>query len=189
MLASFTDITHQHNTHLSLNHQARHDALTGLPNRAYAEARIARALQHHSPALAAVLFIDLDNVKMINDGLGHHAGDTVIQAAAQRLRSTLRADDFVARMGGDEFVALVFGRRDRQSLDHLTERLHTALSEPLEVADQECRVTASIGVVEVDPLLPRTVAEILREADAAMYQAKMTRAATHYADDDAPESN
>jgi len=187
LLASFTDITDQHNTHLSLNHQARHDALTGLPNRAYAEARISRALQAQSPALAAVLFIDLDNVKTINDGFGHHAGDMVIRAAAQRLRSTLRADDFVARIGGYEFVALVFGHSDRQALDQLTQRLHTALSVPLEVAGNQCRVTASIGVVEVDPLRSRTAAEILREADAAMYRAKIVRAATHYADD-APAS-
>ena len=187
LLASFTDITDQHNTHLSLNHQARHDALTGLPNRAYAEARISRALQAQSPALAAVLFIDLDNVKTINDGFGHHAGDMVIRAAAQRLRSTLRADDFVARIGGDEFVAMVFGHSDRQALDQLTQRLHTALSVPLEVAGNQCRVTASIGVVEVDPLRSRTAAEILREADAAMYRAKIVRAATHYADD-APAS-
>lgn len=183
MLASFTDITDQHNTHLSLNHQARHDSLTGLPNRAYAEARLSRALQSHSPGLAAVLFIDLDNIKTINDGFGHHAGDMVIRAAAQRLRSTLRADDFVARMGGDEFVAMVFGHSDRLALDQLTGRLHTALSAPMEAAGRECRVTASIGVVEVDPSSPHTAAEILREADAAMYRAKVSRAATHYAND------
>jgi diguanylate cyclase (GGDEF)-like protein/PAS domain S-box-containing protein len=183
MLASFTDITDQHNTHLSLNYQARHDSLTGLPNRAYAEAQISRTLQAPSPDLAAVLFIDLDNVKSINDGYGHHAGDAVIRAAAHRLRATLRADDFVARMGGDEFVALIFGHTDRQALDDLTARLQTALSAPLDVAGHQWRVTASIGVVQVDPKRPRTAAEILRDADAAMYRAKARRAATHYADD------
>lgn len=183
LLASFTDITDQHNTHLSLNHQARHDSLTGLPNRAYAEAQISRTLQADSPDLAAVLFIDLDNVKTINDGYGHHAGDAVIRAAAHRLRATLRADDFVARMGGDEFVALIFGHTDRQALDDLTARLQTALSAPLDVAGDEWRVTASIGVVQLDPSRPRTAAEILRDADAAMYRAKSRRAATYYAGD------
>jgi diguanylate cyclase (GGDEF)-like protein len=182
LLASFTDITDQHNSHLTLNHQARHDSLTGLPNRAYAEARITRALQVDSPTLAAVLFIDLDNVKTINDEFGHHAGDAVIRAAAHRLRSTMRAGDFVARIGGDEFVALVFGHSDRRALDHLTQRLHTALAMPLDVADSQRRVTASIGVVEVTSPESRTAADILREADAAMYKAKVSRAATHYAD-------
>lgn len=183
ILASFTDITDQHNNHLSLNHQARHDSLTGLPNRAYVEARITRALEVASPALAAVLFIDLDNVKTINDGFGHQAGDAVIRAAAHRLRSTMRAEDFVARIGGDEFVALVFGHSDRAALDHLTQRLHTALATPLDVGGNECRVTASIGVVEVRKSPSRTAAEILRDADIAMYKAKARRAATHYADD------
>jgi diguanylate cyclase (GGDEF)-like protein len=86
-------------------------------------------------------------------------------------------------MGGDEFVALIFGHTDRQALDDLTARLQAALSAPLDVAGNQWRVTASIGVVQVDPKRPRTAAEILRDADAAMYRAKARRAATHYADD------
>lgn len=183
ILASFTDITDQHNNHRSLDHQARHDSLTGLPNRAYAEARITRALQVVPPTLAAVLFIDLDNVKTVNDGFGHHAGDTVIRAAAHRLRATMRAEDFVARIGGDEFVALVFGRSDRAALDHLTGRLHSALATPVDVGGAECRITASIGVVELKDSPPRTPAEIIRDADIAMYKAKARKAATRYADD------
>jgi diguanylate cyclase (GGDEF)-like protein/PAS domain S-box-containing protein len=183
VLLSFTDVTDQFQTHLRLNHQARHDSLTGLPNRAYAEARASRALQADPPELAAVMFIDLDNLKTVNDAMGHHAGDAVIKIAARRLRSTVRSDDFVARHGGDEFVALLFGRVDRPAVEHLADRVHAALAMPLDVAGTPCGVTASIGVAEVRPDDPRDASQILRDADAAMYKAKVYRAATHYADD------
>jgi diguanylate cyclase (GGDEF)-like protein len=182
VLLSFTDVTDQFQTHLRLNYQARHDSLTGLPNRAYAEARATRALRADPPELAAVMFIDLDNLKTVNDALGHHAGDTVIKIAARRLRSTVRSDDFVARHGGDEFVALLFGRADRTAVEHLADRVHAALAVPLDVAGTPCGVTASIGVAEVGPRDPRDASQILRDADAAMYKAKVYRAATHYAE-------
>lgn len=182
VLLSFTDVTEQRTAQIQLSHQARHDALTGLPNRAYAEAQLSRALQAEPPTLGAVMFVDLDNVKTINDAFGHHAGDTVITVAAQRLRSTLRTEDFLARLGGDEFVALLFGHLDRSAMKRLTDRLHAALAMPMDVAGTLCRITASIGVAEVGPGDPRDTARILRDADAAMYKAKTHRAATHYAD-------
>lgn len=181
ILITFTDVTDQHNAHLRLNHQAHHDALTGLPNRAYVESRAAQALRTDPPSLAAVMFIDLDNVKTVNDAFGHHAGDMLITTAASRLRSTLRTEDFVARHGGDEFVALIFGRVDRAALDRLTHRLHAALAAPMDVAGTRHGITASIGVAEVHPGDSRDATQILRDADTAMYRAKARRAATRYA--------
>ncbi|MFI5507540.1 diguanylate cyclase domain-containing protein [Mycobacterium sp. NPDC051804] len=180
LLASFTDITDQRDAQLQLKHQAHHDSLTGLPNRAYAEAQATRALQADPPTLAAVMFIDLDNIKTVNDAFGHYAGDAVIKTAAQRLRSTLRSEDLIARHGGDEFVALLFGNADYAALERLAERLHAALAAPLDVAGIACSLTASIGVTEVAPDDPRDAAEILRDADAAMYKAKVYRATTHF---------
>jgi diguanylate cyclase (GGDEF)-like protein/PAS domain S-box-containing protein len=182
-LASFTDITKQYTEQMLLDHKAHHDSLTGLPNRANAETRASRALQGHPPALAAVMFIDLDNIKKINDILGHHAGDLAITAAAQRLRSVLRSGDFLARHGGDEFVALLFGHADHAALERLADQMHAALAAPLEAAGIPARtLTASIGVTEVRPADHRDAFQILRDADAAMYKAKVYRATTHFAD-------
>ncbi len=181
ILVSFTDITDQREAQLQLRHQAHHDSLTGLPNRAYAEAQATQALQADPPKLAAVMFIDLDNIKTVNDAFGHHAGDAVIKVAAERLRATLRSEDLIARHGGDEFVALLFGNADRAALERLADRLHAALAMPLDVAGSSCSLTASIGVTEVTPDDPRDASDILREADAAMYTAKVYRATTHFA--------
>ena len=180
LLASFTDITDQRDAQLQLRHQAHHDSLTGLPNRAYVEAQATQALLDDPPTLAAVMFIDLDNIKTVNDAFGHHTGDTVIKAAAQRLRATLRSEDLLARHGGDEFVALLFGNADHTAFKRLAERLHAALATPLDVAGISCSLTASIGVTEVKPGDTRDAAEILRDADAAMYKAKVYRATTHF---------
>jgi diguanylate cyclase (GGDEF)-like protein/PAS domain S-box-containing protein len=181
-LASFTDITTQYTEQMLLDHKAHHDALTGLPNRASAEARASHALQSHPPTLAAVMFIDLDNIKKINDALGHHAGDLAITIAAHRLRTALRPDDFLARHGGDEFVALFFGHANHGALKRLSDQMHAALGKPLEVAGTPCTLTASIGVTKVSPADHRDAAHILRDADAAMYQAKVHRATTHFAE-------
>jgi diguanylate cyclase (GGDEF)-like protein len=169
---------------LLLTCQAQHDALTGLPNRSYAEARAARALRADPQVLAAVMFIDLDNVTNVNDAFGHHTGDTVIKTAAQRLHAALRTEDILARHGGDEFVALLIGHTDRAALGHLADRLHVALATPpLNVAGAPCSLTASIGVAPVRPGDPRDASQIFRDADAAMYKAEVYRATTHYADD------
>ena len=181
-LASFTDITERYNEQIRLDHKAHHDSLTGLPNRAYAEARATQALQGHPPTLAAVMFIDLDNVKKINDILGHHAGDVVIITAAERLRSALRREDFLARHGGDEFVVLLFGETGHAALEQLADRIHGALAEPLEALRLPARtLTASIGITKVAPAEHRNAAQVLHDADAAMYEAKVFRATTRFA--------
>jgi len=182
VLISFTDITAQRTASERLAHEATHDSLTGLPNRAHIVTRVTEALEsggHH--VLAAVLFIDLDNLKTINDLLGHDAGDDVLRSAAQRLCRAIRSDDVVARFGGDEFVALLMGQIARPELDALAERLHATLSEPLVIEGVTRRIRASIGIVVIEDNDQRSAAEILRDADTAMYAAKKTgRGKSHY---------
>ncbi|WP_428342944.1 diguanylate cyclase domain-containing protein [Mycobacterium sp.] len=187
VLVSFVDITESHNAHQRLLHQANHDLLTGLPNRA----RVLEVMTDSIGAaqrLSAVLFIDFDNFKAINDALGHHAGDTVLQIAAQRLDAALRTEDVVGRVGGDEFVALLAARLQPAEVDHLARQLHAALSEPIAVDRQNGSaaaryvwISASIGLVTVRPDDSRSAEDILRDADLAMYQAKRTgQAMTRY---------
>jgi diguanylate cyclase (GGDEF)-like protein/PAS domain S-box-containing protein len=182
VLISLTDITAQRTASERLAYEATHDSLTGLPNRAHIVTRVTEALEpgcHH--VLAAVLFIDLDNLKTINDLLGHDAGDDVLRSAAQRLCCAVRSDDVVARFGGDEFVALLVDQIARPELDALAERLHATLSEPVVIEGVTLRIGASIGIVLIENNDPRSAAEILRDADTAMYAAKKTgRGKSHY---------
>jgi diguanylate cyclase (GGDEF)-like protein/PAS domain S-box-containing protein len=175
VLISLTDVTAQRSASERLAYEATHDSLTGLPNRAYVVTRVTEALQsggHH--LLAAVLFIDLDNLKTINDMFGHDAGDDLLRSASQRLCRAVRSDDVVARLGGDEFVALLIGQIAHPDLDALADRLHTTLSEPVVIDDVTIRIGASIGIVVVANNDPRGAAQILHDADTAMYEAKAT---------------
>jgi diguanylate cyclase (GGDEF)-like protein/PAS domain S-box-containing protein len=181
VLVSFIDITEQHNAHQRLTYQATHDLVTGLPNRAHILTLITDQIVCDEQCLGAVLFIDMDKFKSINDALGHHAGDTVLQIAAQRLREALRRDDVVGRVGGDEFVALLTAPIERIEVDDLVNQLHEALEEPIVIAGENDRdttvyacISASIGVVTVRADEQRGAVEILRDADLAMYQAKTT---------------
>jgi diguanylate cyclase (GGDEF)-like protein/PAS domain S-box-containing protein len=188
VLVSFIDITEQHNAHQRLTYQATHDLVTGLPNRAHVVTLISEAIGSDEHRLGAVLFIDMDKFKSVNDALGHHAGDTVLQIAAQRLRRALRIDDVVGRVGGDEFVALLTAPIGRAEVDDLGHRLHAALEEPIIISvESDCgrtvctRISASIGVVTVRTDEQRDAVEILRDADLAMYQAKTTgRPTSHF---------
>lgn len=178
VLVSFADVTQQHTRYQRLVHQATHDHVTGLPNRAHILDLVSDALETGDHRLGAVLFIDLDNFKRVNDALGHHAGDAVLRITAERLREALRPDDVVGRVGGDEFVALLAGPIEHTEADVVAGRLHGALGEPIVVGrdsdgipDVSC-VSASIGVVAVRPGEQRAAAEILHEADLAMYRAK-----------------
>jgi diguanylate cyclase (GGDEF)-like protein len=187
---SFVDVTEQHNAHQRLAYQATHDVLTGLANRADLVALINDAIDPAEYRWGAALFIDLDKFKVINDELGHHAGDTVLEPAAQRLRAALGPDDVVGRVGGDEFVALLAAPIQRAKINTQVRRLHTALRRPIRIPGvsvcaptSRVHVSASIGVVAMRPDEQRCAAEILRAADAAMYRAKMAGGATCHSRD------
>ncbi|WP_077087006.1 sensor domain-containing protein [Mycobacterium rhizamassiliense] len=173
LLVSFIDVTEQYNARQQLAHEANHDALTGLANRAQAMRRISDALVgDKSRRLSAVLFIDLDNLKAVNDSLGHDAGDELIRVAADRLRRAVGADDLVARFAGDEFVAVIVG--EVTDIDALAARLHQSLSGPAAIAGSTVCPSASIGIVVADEPERRSPKDIVRNADLAMYQAKGT---------------
>lgn len=175
MLITFNDITAQRVDAEEMKFLATHDGLTSLPNRAAMLRGINEALRDTSGAvrLRAVLFIDLDHLKMTNDTHGHEAGDEVLRTTAERLRRTVAAEDIVGRWGGDEFVVLVCRAITSSELDDLIDRLHAALAAPTGMASGT--IGASIGVVEVHPSDRRTAGEILRDADLAMYEAKRAR--------------
>ena len=131
-----------------LRHQAFHDSLTGLPNRALFEDRLRRALVRlrRSGGFAAVMFVDLDDFKTVNDGLGHAAGDELLRATARRLEDTLRTQDTAARLGGDEFAVLLEDLVDEAEALAIAERVRCALEPPLTVAGHQVTPSASIGV-------------------------------------------
>jgi diguanylate cyclase (GGDEF)-like protein len=155
-----------------LIHDARYDGLTGLPNRRAIFERLEQALGRTGDACkVATLFIDLDGLKALNDTLGHDRADDMIREVAERLRPALRADDFVGRFGGDEFVAIAEGIADTEQAAALAARLLEATSAPLRGLEGTT-VTASIGIALVDGDVD--AAEAIRRADAAMYRAKQS---------------
>jgi diguanylate cyclase (GGDEF)-like protein len=156
-----------------LRHQAFHDGLTGLPNRARLAERVARVLERggsRAADAAAVLFIDLDGFKLVNDTLGHEAGDELLVSIAGRIRDCLRHGDTAARLGGDEFAVLLEGLASAQQGDEVADRLRRALSAPIDVRGREFVVHASIGIVHRDQ--GSDCEDLLRKADLAMYEAK-----------------
>ncbi|WP_137970941.1 diguanylate cyclase domain-containing protein [Pseudomonas sp. F(2018)] len=157
----------------ALEHLARHDALTGLPNRRMFFERLEHALANarRSAMPLAVLFVDLDHFKQLNDSLGHGAGDRVLQAVANLLRSATRESDTVARLGGDEFVILIEQMDDPQRVIAVLHKLHERFQLPMLMDGHEVQVQASMGV----SLFPRDgddIESLLQQADRAMYAAK-----------------
>ena len=167
------DVTQTRRYAEELEHQANHDALTGLANRSLLHDRIDQALVHaqRHGRLVMVAFVDLDDFKLINDSLGHSAGDRLLQIIAQRLQSCVRKGDTVARLGGDEFVLILSDQGVEDSQHGMMERVIAAVSEPCEIEGQELRVTCSIGI-SVYPHDATDAEALLRMADAAMYRAK-----------------
>jgi diguanylate cyclase (GGDEF)-like protein len=159
--------------HERLLHEARHDALTGLPNRAVAEDRLEQALARATRRrkLFAVLCIDLDGFKAINDSLGHHAGDELLQAVSTRLRARVRHSDTVARIGGDEFLAIIEDCSGDSAAQSVAESLIAALQEPVLLEGQTIAVSGSIGIA-MYPADGKNAALLKRNADQAMYRAK-----------------
>ena len=170
---SFRDITERRRAEETVEFQAYHDALTGLPNRLLLEDRLAlavvRAQRHHHHV--AVTFLDVDFFKLINDTLGHAAGDRLLAGVAQRLKDSLRLEDTVARFGGDEFTLLFTELAHPDDAVRMAERLLGVFAAPFSVDGHELYVTASIGVAlfPADGEDPET---LLRNADGAMYRAK-----------------
>ena len=173
VFAAGLDISERRKAEHQIEHLAYHDALTGLPNRHLFVDRLDTALTRARRAeeSIAVLFVDIDHFKAINDSLGHTAGDTLLRTLALRLRSTLRNEDTVARLGGDEFTVLVTGIKDPNDLLRLAQKLHSTIKAPVEVASRELTVSASIGV-GLFPQDGETAELLLRNADLAMYRAK-----------------
>ncbi len=160
------DVTEQRRAAEQLRYAARHDELTGLPNRSYLMHMLHDRLATAQIDAVAVLFVDLDQFKVINDSLGHEVGDQLIQEVSRRLRSALRDDDVLARFGGDEFIAVL----DGEPVD-VAERLRRAVHPPVDVGEYELFVTASIGYA-TNHEIGMSPNDMLRDADAAMYRAK-----------------
>ena len=158
---------------LELNRLALHDALTGLPNRTLFFDRLTFALAGASreSTPVALLFLDLDGFKAINDRLGHDAGDHVLSEVARRMAAAMRPGDTVARMGGDEFTVVCEGVGTAEEATPIADRLSRVIAEPIEVAGQTIALGTSIGIA-IARSATLTPAALLREADAAMYRAK-----------------
>lgn len=174
-VAVFSDISRLKEQEKQLVQMAYFDALTGLPNRVLLADRIvqASAQTRRSNTLMAVCYLDLDGFKPINDTWGHDIGDQLLIEVANRFKSTLRAGDTVARLGGDEFVLLMLGLADMAECERAVQRMLHAVSNPLLVAPQPVRLSASIGV-SVFPVDDSDADTLLRHADQAMYRAKQS---------------
>lgn len=171
VISHVEDITEQRKSAQRLEYAASHDLLTGLPNRAHFLAALRERLVSSPVGSVAVLFIDLDNFKVINDSLGHAAGDQLLREMSERLRSVVRDRDMLGRFGGDEFMVMLEGVSEHGSASDVAERLRQVVGLPLHIDDTELFVTASIGVA-IAQRRGVTADELLRDADAAMYRAK-----------------
>ena len=157
----------------NFEHMAHHDALTNLPNRLLLDARLQHAIEraNRSHLQIAVMFIDLDNFKTINDKLGHEIGDELLVTISNRLSSCIREDDTIARLGGDEFIIIIEQIHNIEDLEPLLKKIMKASSEIVSVKSHELSVSASVGV-SIYPDDGKTPEQLLRNADAAMYHVK-----------------
>lgn len=172
------DITQRHKSQKEIHDLAFYDALTGLPNRRLLMDRLGQSLAHskRSSARGALLYLDLDHFKNINDARGHAVGDAVLKHVAHTLTALLRAEDTVSRIGGDEFVVLISGSNcdeasNARAAGILTEKILAQLAKPIDIDDQPYAIYASIGVSLFSSDKP-SVDDVMREADTAMYKAK-----------------
>lgn len=173
VVAAVRDVSEREQYAAEILHQATHDALTGLPNRTLFREFLSRGMEQANRAenLLAVLFLDLDGFKKINDTLGHAEGDALLCAVARCIVEVLRKDDVVARQGGDEFTILLQGINDVQDITLIADKLLQAVAQPHHSGPHKLHVTASIGIT-VFPFDDNDVEDLLRNADTAMYQAK-----------------
>ncbi|AGN80568.1 diguanylate cyclase [Pseudomonas sp. GD03651] len=169
--------SHLQNENQTLAHQASHDSLTGLPNRAFFEGRLSRSVRNaaRQQEHLALLFLDSDHFKQINDTLGHAVGDEVLISVADRVRAQLREHDLVARLGGDEFAVLLTPLQSREDAEHIAEKIIASMKLPVQLdSGRSIATSLSVGIAYypddgADP------ASLLNAADAAMYQAKRKR--------------
>ena len=171
-VATVQDVTEEVAATEALAFQAMHDSLTGLPNRALFLDRLGVELAHSARAGSdlAVMFLDLDGFKVINDAMGHQAGDEVLKAIAGNLLGVVRAGETVARLGGDEFTFIFHEVQGAEKASAVAQRILGALSQPIEIDGRVVVVTGSIGIVLPGP--GAQAVAVLRDADAGMYRAK-----------------
>jgi diguanylate cyclase (GGDEF)-like protein/PAS domain S-box-containing protein len=175
------DITDRKRAEERLLHDALHDELTGLPNRALFMDRLRQSMdrsRREPERMTAVLFLDLDQFKIVNDSLGHLVGDELLVQISAAIASALRPSDTIARVGGDEFAILLEGGRDVGDAVRVAERIHDRLAAPLNLGGHEIFVTASLGIAVHNPEYERPE-DLLRDADTAMYRAKASGRACH----------
>jgi diguanylate cyclase (GGDEF)-like protein len=174
------DITERKRSEFMLQHQAFHDRLTGLPNRTFFQEQLSNLLSNpnQSDDILAVMFLDVDGFKNINDTLGHTLGDQVLKAFAERLTTCLRSGDIVARWGGDEFTLLFPAVKNAENTVTLAQRILDALKQPFEIEQQQLYIKSSIGIA-IYPQDGEDVETLLKNADAALYRAK-ERGRNHY---------
>jgi len=172
-IAHFTDVSAERAAEARLHHMAHHDMLTGLANRFSLKERLehALAMARRESSRVALLFIDLDRFKVINDTLGHHIGDELLIQVSQRLRSAVRDSDLVARLGGDEFVVMATGVEQMSSVATVAEKLVKIVGEPYAIGPHTLYTTPSIGIA-VYPMDGENGEALMKNADAAMYHAK-----------------
>jgi diguanylate cyclase (GGDEF)-like protein/PAS domain S-box-containing protein len=182
MAGSQTDITDRMIAQDQLRHAALHDPLTGLPNRACFMEALHQAFERsrrHPEHQFAVLFLDVDGFKALNDSCGHLTGDTLLAGIAKRLETSLRSEDVIARLGGDEFTVLLNGIEDAVQAADIAERMQDSLRAPLSLEGHKVSPTVSIGIAMSAPYYTRPD-EILRDADLALYRAKELGKARHH---------
>jgi diguanylate cyclase (GGDEF)-like protein len=169
----FSDITERWDKEQLVRHMALHDGLTGLPNRTLLMERLGQliAMSRREPRRIALMFLDLDGFKKVNDTLGHAMGDEVLKTVATRLSGLLRNSDTVARLGGDEFVVLLDNPENSERIAQIGTRVIAVLNEPMRFDDVEAHVGSSIGIaVFLDGA--DSAEALLKRADGAMYAAK-----------------
>jgi diguanylate cyclase (GGDEF)-like protein len=171
----FQDVSARKQAEQNLEHIAYYDALTGLPNRMLLIERLSKAMAEavQRRKKLAVVYLDLDGFKDVNDTYGHDIGDHLLRAIAQRMQHCLRQKDTLARLGGDEFVAIL-GDLDNHSTDELiVNRLLMAAAQPIQIGDIAIRVSASLGISLYPQASSMNADQLLNQADQAMYQAKL----------------
>jgi diguanylate cyclase (GGDEF)-like protein/PAS domain S-box-containing protein len=184
IMAQVEDVTAEHQAREALKYQAFHDPLTGLRNRAWVTDILVVDLRtaQRTGVPVAVMFIDLDNFKLVNDSLGHSAGDEVLATVAARIDSVLRPEDHVGRFGGDEFIVIVPDAGQVAMVERVAERISTAISGEIEIRGHRIVPTASIGIAV--STLTSTAAGLLRDTDAALFRAKAEgRSRWHFYDE------